>query len=123
MLKADRDESFSPPRQERRAHLRVGVRARMQLRGSVKLTVAGWARNVSLGGVFVECDSFFPIDSACILTFSVREGDVLHTVTAEAVVRHHNHTGMGLEFHGLVAESRQIIERLVAGDFPEPENP
>lgn len=116
------DPEFTPPRRDRRAHVRVGIRVRVRMAGSSGLSLNGWARNIGEGGIYIETDDYFPTGSECILTIPIRDGDTLHQISVTGQVRHHHapghHTGMGLSFTNLKEADREVIARLVSGEIP-----
>jgi len=109
-------DSFPHTRRDRRANLRVSIRVRVKLFKGGGLAVSGWARNISLGGLFVETEQTFPAGSECLLEFPIRDGRRIHTLKPLARVAWSTGNGMGLEFLKMNEEARDVVHRLVEGD-------
>ena len=73
---------------------------------------SGAIRDLSVGGVFIEDGS--PLPEGTVFGFDLRLGTEL--VPVRGVVRRSvTGTGMGVQFQGLAGESRNKVERFVAG--------
>jgi Tfp pilus assembly protein PilZ len=116
MARSPETPPYPHTRRDRRANLRVGIRVRVRLFRGAGLAVSGWARNISLGGIFVETEQTFPAGSECLLEFPIRDGQRIHTLRPLARVAWSAPHGMGLEFLKLTEEARDVVARLVDGD-------
>jgi uncharacterized protein (TIGR02266 family) len=79
----------------------------------------GTTRNVSLGGVFVECATRFAFGTK--LTFRFRVPTQKEPIEVGGQVRWADHTGMGVRFDGLRARDVWALGKFF--ELPEPHDP
>lgn len=103
------------PRSKRRAQVRIGIRARLKMSSLASITISGWARNISSGGLFIETRKRFPVDANCTVSIPVRDNDVVHTIHAQGRIAHHQQDGMGVQFGDMPDGDRDILNQLLTG--------
>jgi hypothetical protein len=94
-------------RREHRAHLEIGVRFHLQTEAGIDI-VGARARNISLGGMFIETDRPAPFRKALVLELALP--GIAELARIECTVRWTSPEGMGVQFgvmgaretHGLV---------------------
>lgn len=102
----------TPESRAPRATIPGGIRVAIRLISS-RLTVRGWARNLSEGGMFVETDTPFPADAEVELDWLMREEDTPHHLKVRGWVVHGGDTGMGFQFDEESAAPYEVIPRAV----------
>ena len=110
--KRPRKKQSTPGNRDRRADVRVPLRAAVYLSGGDEL-VRGWVRNLSQGGVFVECKARFPEETEVCLEFMVWEGETPMGVTIAGWVARTDDEGMGIQFAPATPEMVAQIGRLL----------
>lgn len=93
-----------------RASVRIPIRipATLDVAGE---RIMGWAVNMSLGGMFIECHRKLPRFTQLKLNARIREGETAVEIHVNARVAHSGENGMGVEFLDLDETARQIIQR------------
>jgi len=100
----------APEQRERRAHVRVPIRAAVTLvNGDQK--VCGWVRNLSCGGMFVQADVPFPTNAEVQVDVLLREGYSVRRLRTPAWVAWSGDGGMGLQFDALTPDDLDLIIR------------
>jgi len=109
---------------ERRKAPRVAVELVIQY-SNVESFCQDYARNLSLGGIFIETES--PLHVGCPLQLSFAlpgydgiiqsEARVVRSVTQEEAVRQGERPGMAVQFEDLPEETKAIIDTLVRREF------
>lgn len=114
---------FTYTRKERRAHIRIGIRVRIRLSSPRPGQLSGWARNISVGGIYVEVGHQLPVGTTCHLEIPIRDDHTLYTLKPSGQVIHLTGNGMGIQFRDLSPEEAAVIQNLVDGFIPgaEPE--
>jgi len=80
-----------------------------------------YARNLSLGGIFIETRTPLPVGASLELSFSLPEsaelikstGRVVRTVTAEQAANLEGRPGMAVQFEDLSEAHKRVIDQLV----------
>jgi molecular chaperone DnaK len=109
---------------ERRRDPRIDVELNLRLAfGSVEEFIERWALNISRGGIFVRTLGARPSGTVVSLNIELENG--LQVLRGQGVVRWSTtpsapgepprDPGMGIKFTRLEPESREIIERMIAG--------
>lgn len=98
---------------ERRAHVRVPIRAAVTV-ANVSNRVCGWVRNLSAGGMFVETGEPFPKETEVQVNTLMRDGDRVHHFRTAAWVAWVSPEGMGLQFDNLSPDDYHFILRTVS---------
>jgi Tfp pilus assembly protein PilZ len=97
---------------ERRAHVRVPIRAAVTVAGEGR-RVCGWVRNLSVGGLFVETHEIFPRETEVWVELLLREGYSVRRLRTLAWVAWSAPDGMGLQFDDLHPDDIQLLMRTV----------
>ena len=98
-------------REERRRHDRSRLIVDVFFDGSDATAVAS-TKDISAGGLYMNTRQELPEGGLLTLRLPFAEGDVV--VNAEVVYSNPGR-GVGVRFHGLSEQSREIIERALAG--------
>ena len=66
-------------------------------------SVSGTTRDVSLSGLFVECDEEIPLDAECVVSLQSKASDpeIEHKARVVRLVNEAGMRGIGLEFTGM----------------------
>jgi len=102
--------STSLATRERRADLRVPVRAAVTVAGGGHKQ-CGWVRNLSCGGMFVEAETPFPTGTEVEVDTLLREGYQVRRLRVVAWVAWVGDGGMGLQFDALSPGDLDLIIR------------
>ncbi len=78
---------------------------------SDKGSILGPVRVIGMGGLFFQTDSPFSVGTAEALCLAGSQSSTTHTI--EAVVRHVDKVGVGVQFLQLRPEAEADVERLV----------
>lgn len=114
LLHAERDrrsgirEAVKHARREHRAHLELPVRFST---GTGEALVAGRARNLSIGGMFIETDRPAPFGASIVVQLALPEMHELAELSA--TVRWTNADGMGVQFGVMGARETHGIVKLL----------
>lgn len=97
---------------EKRKHPRVGFDFLVQVRSeSLDEFRAVHAKNLSVGGMFIQTPSPKPVGAQVYFQFTVKDGGTL--IEGLAKVVHAGPNGMGVEFVSVLEPSASIIRTLV----------
>jgi uncharacterized protein (TIGR02266 family) len=111
-----------PPPEERRAHRRVGIETEVSMESDSNF-FAGFAEDISAGGLFVATHAYLPIGASLDISFRLAN----RRIDAAAVVRWVREVddknpemipGMGVQFTALPPGAREAIESFVAQREP-----
>jgi uncharacterized protein (TIGR02266 family) len=98
---------------EQRSHERMSINKEF---ASIDDFIAEYVTDISVGGVFIRSRSPLPIGTKVNLKFSVILDD-FETIEGEGevvrVVSEGEHTGMGVRFTEITAESQRIVDEVV----------
>lgn len=98
---------------EHRKHARVPLELLVQMTSdSIAQFRAVHARNLSIGGMFIETDKPRSVGAAVFFQFTVKDGGTL--IEGLGRVVHASDKGMGIEFLSVLEPSASIIRKLVA---------
>lgn len=98
--------------EDQRKHPRVPLEILVQVRSdSIEQFRAMHARNISVGGMFIESSSKKPVGSDVFFQFTVKDGGTL--IEGLGRVVHASDKGMGVEFVSVLEPSKSIIRTLV----------
>ncbi|MFQ5508199.1 MAG: PilZ domain-containing protein [Leptospirillia bacterium] len=119
------EQAYSTTRRDRRVHVRAAIRVRIRLSSITGVTLSGWARNISIGGLYIESDKKLPVGADCHIEIPIVDGETLHTLKPDACIRWTDDNGMGIQFTHISAADREIARKLVEGEIPgaEPDPP
>lgn len=98
---------------ERRAHVRVPIRAAVTVAEGPN-QVCGWVRNLSAGGMFVETEEPFARETEVQVNTLMRDGSRVHHFRTRAWVAWVSPDGMGLQFDDLSPDDYHFILLTVA---------
>lgn len=99
---------------DRRSGFRAEVRVRLRLE-SRDTTVDGWLKNISTGGMFVECTDPLPVGSACSARIRVLgDNKILNILHLEGEVIRVEGGGMAIRFDNLPDKEHQLIQAIIA---------
>ena len=98
---------------EHRQHPRVPLELLVQVTSdSIAQFRAVHAKNLSLGGMFIETTAPRAVGASVFFQFTVKDGGTL--IEGLGRVVHASKTGMGVEFVSVLEPSASIIRKLVA---------
>lgn len=105
-----------PLKREIRADLRVGIN--VAIRATLVDAISGnklhgWVRNLSRGGLYVDCKDGFPQNTNITVDALVREGDRAYHLKLPGWVAHAGAYGMGIQFDELEAETNSVVVSLI----------
>lgn len=101
----------------RRKHPRAALATQIQCEESMSLA---FARDISVGGMFIETDQPMPVGSQITIRFNLEESDPIVVATAE-VTYQVGRMGVGVQFIEIAPEDLKRIEDYVAKSIPLPE--
>ena len=115
-----------PPKQERRRNPRAEVELVIEY-SDLEHFCQDYARNVSLGGIFIETKRPLPAGSTVQLSFGLpgysgrirSSGKVVRSVSVEEARAQGVRPGMGIAFEDLSEESKAVIDALVRRSLEE----
>jgi len=93
----------------RRKHPRASLATQIQCEESMSLA---FARDISLGGLFIETDQPMPVGSRITLRFNLEENDPIIVTSAE-VTYQVGRMGVGVQFIDLTSEDQRRIGNYV----------
>ena len=97
---------------EQRQHPRVPLDVLVQVRSaSIEEFRAVHAKNLSVGGMFIESQAARPMGASIYFQFTVKDGGTL--IEGLGKVVHSSAAGMGVEFVSVLEPSASIIRTLV----------
>lgn len=102
----------TPATRERRASLRVRVRAAVFLADGAE-KVCGWVRNLSTGGMYVETKARFPDETPVVLETLVWEDETPHCLRLAGWVARTDDEGMGIQFDPPDDRTGKLLTHLV----------
>ena len=119
-------KSGHPSRQERRRAPRADVELVIEY-SDLEHFCQDYARNVSLGGIFIETRRPLPAGSTVQLSFGLpgyggrirSSGKVVRSVSVEEAKERGIRPGMGVSFEDLSEESKAVIDSLVRRSLDE----
>jgi hypothetical protein len=98
--------------EEQRKHPRVPLEILVQVRSdSIEQFRSMHAKNISVGGMFIESNTKKPVGSDVFFQFTVKDGGTL--IEGLGRVVHASDRGMGVEFVSVLEPSLSIIRTLV----------
>jgi Tfp pilus assembly protein PilZ len=98
---------------ELRKHTRVPLELLLQVTcDSIAQFRSVHARNLSVGGMFIETETPRAVGASVFFQFTVKDGGTL--IEGLGRVVHASKTGMGIEFLSVLEPSASIITKLVA---------
>ncbi len=97
--------------EEKRRHARVQVELPVTCRAADGARFGGIARDLSLGGLFIECSEDFPFGTK--LTITIRLPGALDESEIPAVVRWNKPGGIGVQFGLLGAKETHLLVQLM----------
>ncbi len=105
-----------PLKREIRADLRVGIN--VAIRATMIDAISGeklhgWVRNLSRGGLYVDCKDGFPQNTNITVDALVREGDRAYHLKLPGWVAHAGAYGMGIQFDDLDEETNSVVVSLI----------
>jgi hypothetical protein len=77
---------------------RIPMRIAVSVQPPQGRPIEGWARNLSISGIYVETARQLPVGTACVLRMSMPQGRETREVRCEATVARSDADGMGLCF-------------------------
>jgi len=108
---AEEDLTYITPKIEKRQYRRVRLVTEVR-RESLSQEELLLTRDISVGGLFLNCKNPWPKDSEVTLSFHLRPGGPVvncHSKVAYSIAG----VGMGIQFVDLSEELRQAIQKLV----------
>lgn len=101
---------------ERRTQPRVDVRANIIVWADGR-EIKARMRDISKGGMYVECHPPLPEGTPCTAEFGVRDGDgvKIHNLTGR--VAHSESWGMGIAFDMLPADTQKAVDMIVESEI------
>jgi uncharacterized protein (TIGR02266 family) len=102
--------------QEKRRHVRVHVDLPVTCTTSEGSAVTGLARDLSLGGLFVECSEAFPFGTK--VTIAIRLPGGADESRIPGVVRWNKPGGIGVQFGLLGAKETHLLAEFMRHDKP-----
>ncbi|HEV2348375.1 MAG TPA: PilZ domain-containing protein [Terriglobia bacterium] len=103
----------------RRKHPRASLATQIQCEESMSLA---FARDISVGGMFIETDQPMPVGSRITLRFNLDENEPIMVASAE-VTYQVGRMGVGVKFIDVSTEDLERIENFVGKSVPQPEKP
>lgn len=77
---------------------RIPLRIAVSVQPPQGRPIEGWAKNLSISGIYVETSRSLPVGTACALRLTLPQGRQGHEVRCEGTVVRADAGGMGLRF-------------------------
>ena len=108
-----------PDKVDAREFSRVPVHVRVLVRSEGIDVNSKRSIDLSMNGIFVECDESLPVGTKCELTLLLDGTDPLIRAECGGVIRRVNAEGMAIEFVELTLESYEHLQNLVRFNAPD----
>jgi hypothetical protein len=108
-----------PEENNAREFSRVAVKVRVLVRSEGIDIDTKRSIDLSMNGIFVECDEPLPLGTKCELTILLDGTDPMIRVECGGVVRRVTPEGMAIEFVELTLESYEHLQNLVRFNAPD----